>query len=32
MMLYAGTTAYREGVIDVLPWRRALAEVAGFLR
>jgi predicted AAA+ superfamily ATPase len=32
ILLYAGTRAYREGAVDVLPWRAGLSEVMNFLR
>jgi hypothetical protein len=32
ILLYAGNRAYREGIVDVLPWREALTEIAAFLR
>ena len=32
LLLYAGSRAYREDVVDVLPWREALSEVLDFLR
>lgn len=32
LLLYAGPRAYKEGAVDVLPWREGLSEVLAFLR
>ena len=32
ILLYAGNRAYKEGSIDVLPWRKGLSEIMDFLR
>ena len=32
ILLYAGNKAYKEGFIDVLPWRQGLAEILDFLK
>jgi uncharacterized protein len=32
ILLYAGNKAYKEGAIDVLPWRKALSEIFRFLQ
>jgi hypothetical protein len=31
LLLYAGSRAYREGDVSVLPWRHALKEIEDFL-
>jgi predicted AAA+ superfamily ATPase len=31
ILLYAGNKAYKEGAIDVLPWRQGLSEILDFL-
>ena len=32
ILLYAGNRAYKEGFVDVLPWREGLTEIAAFFR
>jgi hypothetical protein len=32
ILVYAGNRAYREGPVDVLPWRKGLSEITAFLK